>query len=158
MDVLNKTAAQHGDVSGQRQQETGCYSHCSCSGKANRPQWKCQESDQFSLFPVGKILQAADETSVSGDTGIANITNSEQLSKKIISSMLFDVKAAVEMKHFIASYTVCYLQVFSHHQWKGLELVTPVLVLLGVWHLPLLCSYKCFLVSPFGKSWFGDCF
>lgn len=43
-----------------------------------------------------------------------------------------------------------------HHQWKGLELVTPFLALVGSWRVPLLRSPKCFVLSPFGNLWFGD--
>lgn len=39
--------------------------------------------------------------------------NREQLLKKIISSMFFDVKVAVKMEFFITSYTISHLQVFD---------------------------------------------
>lgn len=44
--------------------------------------------------------------------------------------MFFDVKVAVEITDFIMSYAVFHIQVFYHHQGKGL--VTPVLALLDV--------------------------
>ncbi|XP_074731472.1 enolase 4 isoform X2 [Strix uralensis] len=54
--------------------------------------------------------------------------------------MFFHMKVAVEMKHFFTSYTLFHLQVFCRHQWKQLELLIPVLALLGVWRVPPLCS------------------